>query len=93
MFDLIGPRWYALMERYGDVVALGKLQVHVVIRADGRIAKIMILSNSSNDAAEKVVRQALAEVKIPPIPPAVIKDLPKRELEMDLAFDLSGSHS
>ena len=86
VYDAIGQRWHLLMERDGDQVSLGALRLSFTIRPDGRCEKIQVVSNSSNYQLDDTARKAVIQAKIPPIPAAVLRDLPKHKLDLDIDF-------
>ena len=87
VYDLIGPRWYQVINRDVDLIALGKVRITFSIRPDGKVEDIQTISNTSNRHLEAVGREVIEGVRIPPIPSSVLKMLPNRRMEIDISFE------
>ena len=84
--DLIGQRWYNLMKRNAQVMALGTLHVSFSISPDGRIENLRTISNSPNRNFETASCRLIESARIPPIPLSVLKDLPNHRLQEEISF-------
>jgi hypothetical protein len=72
LYDRIGRSWYAKVEAHKDDLTFGTVNVAVTLSADGKILKLRILSNTSNEVLAKISADAIREAKIPSIPPAFL---------------------
>ena len=81
--DMIGARWYALVEKERDMIAVGKVTINFRILADGRITNLKIVGNSSNESFANVSIRAVLEPKLPPIPEAVRRQLHQDFIDWD----------
>jgi TonB family protein len=87
VYDVIGARWYQIMNRDSDLITLGKIHVTFLILPTGHVEDIRILRNTSNRHFETVAREAIQSVRIPAIPAAVLRTLPKHRMEEDISFE------
>jgi len=49
VYNAIGTRWYRLVERNNDLLPIGTVRLAFSIMPDGRVEKIRIVSNTSNE--------------------------------------------
>ena len=88
VYDAIGPRWRQLMELNGDLAKPGTVRFTFSIMPNGHVEKIKTLENTSNDAGLSLARRAIDEVRIPPIPPVVLKELPNHRFVDEASFKI-----
>ena len=88
--DAIGSRWYYYVNDIIDFVNVGTVQLRFVVRADGRVENIRVLSNTSNQSLAICSTRAIVEAEIPPIPAEVARTLAGNKLEVDYSFTIGG---
>ena len=81
--DSIGSRWYTFVEQKRDLITIGTLRLGFTIDPSGRVKKLKIAENTSNEAFANVCVQAVLEAHLPPIPEDVVTTLPPDGLEVD----------
>jgi hypothetical protein len=81
--ESIGSTWYALMAENVDQVTIGTARIAFTASPDGKIVKIRVLSNTSNDKFAAICQRAVLETKIRPIPP---KFLTQGRFEDEVSF-------
>jgi outer membrane biosynthesis protein TonB len=86
VYDAIGSRWYYYMNDRMDLVSVGTAHVEAEVDAKGKIQKLRVLSNNSNEAFANICLQSFQEAQIPPIPPDLIATLPEGRLPVDISF-------
>jgi outer membrane biosynthesis protein TonB len=85
LYDQIGSAWYRDTRANLKKLALGKVRIAVTILSDGKIAKLRVVSNTSNELLANISLRAIREAKIPPVPPELLTD---GKLEDELVFDI-----
>ncbi len=74
--DRLGPLWYRRVELNERGASLGTVTASFRIPAKGgRVRKVQIISSTGNVIDEQMVRTALEQLRAPPIPPALLKNL------------------
>jgi outer membrane biosynthesis protein TonB len=81
--DSIGSRWYTFVNEKRDLITIGTLRLGFTIDRSGKVKKLKITENSSNEAFANVCVQAVLEAHLPPIPEEVAASLPPEGLEVD----------
>src|SRR6266480_444602 len=74
--DSIGSRWYAYDEQKRDLINIGTLRVGCVVDRSGRVKKLKVTENSSNEAFASVCVQSVLEAHLSPIPEDLVHSLP-----------------
>jgi hypothetical protein len=69
--DQIGARWYSCLKSQMDSISVGKVTITFRILASGRVTKLRVISNTSNDTLAALSVRAILESRFPPIPEAV----------------------
>jgi TonB family protein len=86
VYDAIGSRWYAYMEQKGDLTSLGTVRITFFIDRNGRVQKLRVVSNDSNEAFANVALQAILDAKFLPLPDELVSSLPPEGLDQDINF-------
>ena len=86
IYDVIGQRWYNMVQRDADLITFGTFRVSFSIFADGHVENLQTISNTSNQHFEMATRQVIEGAHLPPIPAALVKTLPGRRLDMEISF-------
>lgn len=89
LIDAIGSRWYSYMEQRGELAGLGTLQLHFFVDRSGRVTKLKVVQNTSNEAFANICLQSVLEAPLDPIPDDVANALPSEGLEVEgLSFTM-----
>ena len=95
--DQLGSHWYRLVAANVDELDLGTVQTRFEIPAAGGVARrIRIRSNTGNLMDAKIALLAIEQLRAPPIPPAVLKQIGKEDLALEESFTIypqSDAHS
>ena len=86
VYDAIGSRWYAYMEAKRDLASLGTVRVTFYIDRNGRVQRLKVVSNDSNEAFANIALQAILDAKFPPLPDDLVNSLPPEGLDQDINF-------
>ncbi len=86
--DAIGSRWYYYVNDQIGLLNIGTLDVRFVVRADGRVERIKVVSNSSNESFAACSVQAIMEAEIPPIPKEIVPMLENGRIEIEYSFTI-----
>jgi outer membrane biosynthesis protein TonB len=81
--DAIGSRWYAYTQSKMDLINIGTLTVRFYVDRTGKIQKLKVLGNTSNEAFANICLQSILDANLPPIPDDVADTLPPEGLEWD----------
>jgi hypothetical protein len=88
VYDAVGSRWYALVQQNGDRVNIGTVSVTFVVDRSGRITKLNLVSNTSDESFSNLCLQSIEDAKLPPIPEDVAGALPPEGLEQQVNFTI-----
>lgn len=86
--DAIGSRWYYYVNDQIGLLNIGTLEVRFVVRADGKVERIKVVSNSSNESFAACSVQAIMEAEIPPIPKEIVPMLENSRIEIEYSFTI-----
>ena len=86
--DAIGSRWYYYVNDQIGLLNIGTVEIRFVVTADGKVGKVKVLSNTSNESFASVSVNSIIEAEIPPIPEEVAKLLDNGRLEIDYSFTI-----
>jgi len=73
LYDQIGAFWYHAVAKSKNI-PVGTVRVAMTISPNGAIAKLRVLSNTSNQVFAKLCLDAIHQAKIPPIPADLLSD-------------------
>ena len=79
-------RWYYDVKQKMDLVSVGTAHLEAQVDAQGKIQKLRVLSNNSNESFANICLQSFQEAQIPPIPPDLVATLPEGRLPVDIYF-------
>jgi TonB family protein len=68
LYDQIGAAWYSDLEASSEKIALGTARIAFSVSPDGKITKLRVLSNTSNELFANICLRAIQKAKIPPVP-------------------------
>lgn len=86
--DAIGSRWYYYVNDQIGLLNIGTVEVRFVVSAGGKVGRVKVLSNTSNESFASVSVNSIIEAEIPPIPEDVAKLLDNGQLEIDYSFTI-----
>lgn len=86
--DAIGSRWYYYVNDQIGLLNIGTVDIRFVVSADGKVGKVKVLSNTSNESFASVSVNSIIEAEIPPIPEEVAKLLDNGRIEIDYSFTI-----
>jgi len=85
--DAIGARWYSTMVKK-EWPNLGSVRIDFLIDRNGKVKNLRVLSNTAGSALERVSREAIKQIRLPPIPEPLRRQLQARELENEITFTI-----
>jgi hypothetical protein len=88
VYDAVGSRWYSLVHQNGDRINIGTVALTGVVDRNGRITKLNIVSNSSDESFSNLCLQSVQDAKLPPIPDDVAAALPPDGLDQEVTFTI-----
>ncbi len=88
VYDAVGSRWYGLVHQNGDRINIGTVALTFVVDRNGRITKLNIVSNSSDESFSNLCLQSVQDAKLPPIPEDVAAALPPEGLDQEVTFTI-----
>lgn len=86
--DAIGSRWYYYVRNDMGLLSIGTVIIRFVVRADGKVEGVQVISNSSNETFATTSIRSIIEAEIPPIPPEVASVIDGGKLEVDYTFTI-----
>jgi hypothetical protein len=86
--DAIGSRWSFYIREKTDLVSTGQAKLSYSITKDGRIVRIRVLANTSNDAYALICERSISEAEIGPPPEEALAVMVDGRLETELTFTL-----
>jgi len=86
--DAIGSRWYYYVQNDMGLLNIGTVVIRFVVRPDGRVEGVRVLTNSSNESFANTSVRSIIEAEIPPIPPEVASVLEDGKIEVDYTFTI-----
>jgi outer membrane biosynthesis protein TonB len=88
LFDAIGSRWYASVEKHLDLFSIGTAQVVFRVDRGGRIQNLKVITNTSNELFANFCIQSVQEAQVPPMSDDLAATLPPDGLEVEIPFTL-----
>lgn len=86
--DAIGSRWYYYVNNQIGLLNIGTVDVRFTVSSDGKVGRVKVVSNTSNESFASVSVNSIIEAEIPPIPEEVAKLLDNGRLEIDYSFTI-----
>lgn len=86
--DAIGSRWYYYVNDQMGLLNIGTLEVRFIVRENGKVENIQVVSNSSNESFAACSVQAIMEAEIPPIPKEIVPMLENGRIEIEYSFTI-----
>jgi outer membrane biosynthesis protein TonB len=88
IFDAIGSRWYAFLDRQMDLISIGTTHVVFTVDRSGEVKNLKVVENTANEALANVCIQSIQEAQLPPMPDDLAATLPAEGLDMDIPFTI-----
>jgi len=86
--DAIGSRWYYYVTENMGLVNVGTVEVRFVVRESGKVERVQVLRNSSNESFASCTVRAIMEAEIPPIPKELVPMLESGRIEIEYSFTI-----
>jgi TonB family protein len=86
--DAIGSRWYYYVSDNIALLNVGTVEIRFVVRETGKVEKVEVLRNSSNESFAACSVRAIMEAEIPPIPKELVPMLESGRIEIDYSFTI-----
>jgi outer membrane biosynthesis protein TonB len=86
--DAIGSRWYYYVNRDMSLLTGGTLQLSFIVTAEGKVEKIKVVSNTSNETFAACSVSAIMDAELPVIPKDLIPMLEGNRIQIDYSFTI-----
>jgi TonB family protein len=86
--DAIGSRWYYYVTEQMGLLNVGTVEVRFVVRESGKVERVQVLRNSSNESFASCTVRAIMEAEIPPIPKELVPMLESGRIEIEYSFTI-----
>ncbi len=86
--DAIGSRWYFYVTEQLGLLNVGTVEVRFVVRDNGKVERVQVLRNSSNESFAACTVRAIMEADIPPIPKELVPMLEGSRIEIEYFFTI-----
>jgi TonB family protein len=86
--DAIGSRWYFHVSDQIELLNVGTVEIRFVVRENGKVERVQVLRNSSNESFAACSVRAIMEAEIPPIPKELIPMLEGGRIEIEYSFTI-----
>jgi TonB family protein len=86
--DAIGSRWYFYVTEQLGLLNVGTVEVRFVVRQNGKVERVQVLRNSSNESFAACTVRAIMEADIPPIPKELVPMLEGSRIEIEYSFTI-----
>lgn len=88
--DAIGSRWYYYVNDAIGLVNVGTVEIRFVVTNTGKVERVQVLANSSNESFASTSVRAVVDAEIPPIPEEILPMLQGQKIEVDFTFSILG---
>ncbi|MDQ2824821.1 MAG: hypothetical protein M3R29_05185 [Verrucomicrobiota bacterium] len=88
LFDAIGSRWYAYLERPMGIVNIGTARLVFWIDRSGRIKNLKVIDNTSNETFANICIASVQEAHVPAMPDDLAATMPSEGLEVEIPFTI-----
>lgn len=86
--DAIGSRWYYYVNDAISLLNPGTLELRFIVLKSGKVQRVEVLRNSSNESFASTSVRAVMEAEIPPIPDDILPMLKDGRIEVDYTFTI-----
>ncbi len=86
--DAIGSRWYYYVNEAISLLNPGTVELRFVVLQSGKVQRVEVLRNSSNESFASASVRAVMEAEIPPIPEEIQPMLKDGRIEVDYTFTI-----
>lgn len=88
LFDAIGSRWYASVEKHLDLFSIGTTRIVFRVDRGGHIQNLKVTGNTSNELFANFCIQSVQEAQVPAMSDDLAATLPSDGLEVEIPFTL-----
>jgi len=88
IFDAIGSRWYASVQKQLDLFNIGTTRIVFQVDRSGHIKNLKVVDNTSNELFANICIQAVQEAKVPPMSDDLAASVPPEGIPFDIPFTL-----
>ena len=89
VITLIGNAWSESVLRRPTGLSAGTVRVEFDITSSGRARDIRVIAKPQDKASADLLRDLLRKLTFPPIPPALLRELPDQRIPVELNFNLT----
>ena len=86
--DAIGSRWYFYVSDQMGLLNVGTVEVRFMVRQSGKVERVQVLRNSSNESFAACTVRSIMEAEIPPIPKELVPMLEGGRIEIEYSFTI-----
>jgi TonB family protein len=86
--DAIGSRWYFHVSDQIGLLDVGTVEIRFIVRESGKVERVEVLRNSSNESFAACSVRAIMEAEIPPIPKELLPMLEGGRIEIEYSFTI-----
>jgi TonB family protein len=86
--DAVGSRWYYYVTEQLGLLNVGTVEVRFLVRENGKVERVQVLRNSSNESFAACTVRAIMEADIPPIPKELVPMLEGSRIEIEFSFTI-----
>ncbi|HEY5742178.1 MAG TPA: energy transducer TonB [Terrimicrobiaceae bacterium] len=86
--DAIGSRWYYYVTEQMGLLNVGTMEVRFIVRESGKVERVQVLRNSSNESFASCTVRAIMEAEIPAIPKDLVPMLEGGRIEIEYSFTI-----
>ncbi|HEY5704832.1 MAG TPA: TonB family protein [Terrimicrobiaceae bacterium] len=86
--DAIGSRWYYYVSDQMGLLNVGTVEIRFVVRESGKVERVQVLRNSSNESFAACSVRAIMEAEIPQIPKELVPMLESGRIEIEYSFTI-----
>ncbi len=85
--DRLGPLWYHLVKINEDALQVGTVATTFEIpAAGGPVRNLTVIKNTGGRMAETIARQAIGQLRAPPVPHEILKQLQQDYFKLEESF-------
>lgn len=86
--DAIGSRWYYYVNEQLTLLHTGTVDLRFIVRRSGKVEKVEVIRNSSNESFASISVRAVMDAEIPPIPEDIVPMLDNGRIEIEYSFTI-----
>ena len=86
--EAISSRWRYYVDHRMELLSFGTATISFYVTQEGKIEKLQLLSNSSNQSFADCCLKSIMEAKLPAIPPEIAMTLEGKKLDVEYRFTI-----